>query len=136
MLQTLGGGFLCYLGVRTFLSRPAEHAAGTRHGGWLATYASTLLLTLANPATILSFLAVFVGFGLGASVDYGAAGLLVGGVFLGSASWWLILSGGVGLFRSRVTVSWMRAVNRLSGGVLVLFGVYALSKLLGGSETH
>ena len=59
-LALVGGGFLCWLGLRTFLSRPADEAARTRGGGMVSTYGSTLLLTLANPATILSFLAVFL----------------------------------------------------------------------------
>jgi len=122
-----GGAFLCYLGIRTFLSRPAESEAPAGAGSRLAgIYASTLLLTLSNPATLLSFVAVFAGLGLGASAGFGDAGALVLGVFTGSALWWLILSGGVGLMRSRVTPRWMRAVNRASGCVLLAFGVYSL----------
>jgi threonine/homoserine/homoserine lactone efflux protein len=122
----LGGGFLCYLGVRTFLSAPAAEAAPGRGASLLAVYLSTLLLTLANPATILSFAVIFAAFGLGATIDYPAATSLVLGVFTGSAMWWLILSGCVGLVRSRVTAAWMRAVNRVSGAALFAFGVYAL----------
>ena len=125
-LRLFGGAFLCYLGIRTFLSKPAEQAANSQNGGLLTTYFSTFLLTITNPATILSFVAVFAGFGLGASPDFRAAGLLVLGVFVGSALWWLILSGGVGLVRSRLTAGWMRGVNRFSGAILFGFGVYAL----------
>src|SRR5512142_2590739 len=46
-LRLLGGLFLVYLGVRTFITRPAEKAAaGTMRRGALAAYASTLGLTL------------------------------------------------------------------------------------------
>jgi threonine/homoserine/homoserine lactone efflux protein len=124
-IGVVGGIFLCYLGVRTFLSRPAQ-AAAPGEGRFLALYASTFFLTLANPATILSFAAVFAAFGLGRGTDYSAACELVLGVFLGSALWWLLLSGGVGLLRSRITGAWMQAVNRASGGILVAFGAYAI----------
>jgi threonine/homoserine/homoserine lactone efflux protein len=124
----LGGAFLCYLGVRTLLSRPAAESAPGPGVGLAAAYGSTLLLTLANPATILSFVVIFAAFGLGARVDYPAASSLVVGVFLGSGLWWLILSGGVGLVRSRVSAAWMLAVNRISGAVLLAFGLYALSR--------
>ena len=130
-LGLIGGVFLCYLGVRTFQSRPAENAADAPTGcGGLSAYFSTLLLTLTNPMTILSFVAVFGGFGLGTSPDYPAASSLVLGVFTGSALWWLILSSGAALFRSRVTSAWMRVVNRLSGAVIFTFGLYALGTLL------
>ena len=86
-LAFLGGLFLCYLGARTFASKPMEQAAEIRGCGLASAYLSTLLLTLTNPTTILSFVAVFAGFGLGATPDYLDACALVAGVFLGSALW-------------------------------------------------
>src|SRR5215472_15915918 len=88
-LGIFGGLFLCYLGVRTFISKPAEQLGDVRGGGLFSAYATTLLLKLANPMTILSFVAVFSSFGLGASPDYFSATTLVAGVFIGSALWWL-----------------------------------------------
>lgn len=129
-LGFLGGLFLCYLGIRTLISRPAAQAAEVRGGGLLSAYLSTLFLTLTNPMTILSFVAVFAGLGLVASPDYFSASVLVAGVFIGSAAWWLLLSSGVALFRSRVNSGWMQAVNRLSGGVVLAFGLYSLSTSL------
>jgi len=128
-LGLFGGVFLCYLGVRTFLSRPSEKAAEARGGSLISAFLSTLLLTLANPMTILSFVAVFARFGLSATPDFLAASSLVLGVFVGSASWWLLLSNGVGLFRSRISSSWMLAVNRLSGVIIFAFGLFALATL-------
>jgi len=125
-LRLIGGLFLCYLGVRSFLSRPSTEAAPQGEGGLLFVYGSTLALTLANPATILSFAVVFAAFGLGASLSYMAAASLVLGVFMGSALWWLTLSSCIGAVRSQVNSAWMTAVNRLSGATLVGFGLYAL----------
>jgi threonine/homoserine/homoserine lactone efflux protein len=130
LLGFFGGLFLCYLGVRTFVSKPATQAAEVRGGGLLAAYFSTVFLTITNPMTILSFVAVFAGFGLGVLPGYAAATLLVIGVFIGSACWWLLLSSGVALFQSRISRNWMQAVNRLSGGVILAFGLYSLSALL------
>lgn len=126
-LGVLGGLFLCYLGIRTLVSKPSEQAVGIRKNGLLSAYLSTLFLTLTNPMTILSFVAVFAGLGLGTSSDYFTAITLVAGVFLGSALWWLLLSRGVALFRSRITSGWMRAINRVSGSVILVFGIYSLS---------
>jgi threonine/homoserine/homoserine lactone efflux protein len=79
--------------------------------------------------TILSFVAVFAGIGFGTAENYLEATVLVLGVFLGSAVWWLILSSSVALLRSRVNATWMRAINRLSGAIICAFGVYALTKI-------
>jgi len=129
-LRLIGGVFLCYLGVRTFLARPAEQAASAKSASLAGAYASTLLLTLTNPTTILSFAAVFAGLGLAsAGGNYAASGLLALGVFLGSALWWLILSSGVSLFRARFGPRQLRWVNRLSGLIILAFGVLALLSL-------
>jgi threonine/homoserine/homoserine lactone efflux protein len=130
LLRVGGGAALCYLGVRTFLSAPAQREAQVKADGLASAYFSTLVLTLANPLTILSFVAIFAGFGLTASPSYGAAAVLVTGVFVGSALWWLFLSTSVALMRHRVSDSWMQAINRLSGGGIVAFGLYSLSTLL------
>ena len=131
-LRLVGGLFLLYLGLRTFLAGPAERAATARGFGLLGAYASPFALTLTNPTTILSFAAIFAGLGVaGASAGYGSAGLLVFGVLLGSALWWCLLSGGVGFFRDRVTPRALRWVNRLSGAMILAFGVVALLSLRG-----
>lgn len=126
-LRIVGGLFLCFLGLKTFLSKPASEAANARAVGLVADYTSTFLLTLTNPMTILSFAAVFAGLGLGGTVaDYPAASLLVLGVFLGSAFWWLLLSHGTGLFRQKFDSRKLRWVNWISGCILCAFGLLAL----------
>jgi threonine/homoserine/homoserine lactone efflux protein len=126
-LRLIGGVFLCYLGIKTLLAKPAERAAPNGDGGLGRIYGSTFLLTMTNPMTILSFVAIFAGLGLSSGGgDYLSAILMVAGVFLGSALWWLVLSGGVGLLRNRFPASGLTWVNRISGAVLVGFGLLAL----------
>jgi len=130
-LRLFGGAFLCYLGVKTVLSRPAKQAASAKGSGLAGAYGSTFLLTLTNPMTILSFVAVFAGLGLAsAGGSYASASILVLGVFAGSALWWLMLSGGVSLLRSRFDVPGLEWVNRISGVVIAGFGVVALLSLM------
>src|SRR5512143_2339205 len=130
-LRLFGGLFLCYLGIKTLLSKPAEQEARVGGTGLLGAYASTFLLTVTNPLTILSFAAIFAGLGLAnTNGSYASALILVLGVFLGSASWWLLLSGGVGLFRDKFNTQAMLWVNRVSGIVITAFGVLAFGGLL------
>ncbi len=134
LMRLIGGVFLCYLGVRTFLARPASRSAERESRGLTGAYLSTLGLTLTNPSTILSFVAIFAGLGLGTSAaagggGYAGASVLVGGVFIGSAAWWLILSGITGAVRGRFSPAGMRWVNRLSGAILTAFGLAALFAL-------
>jgi len=141
-LRLIGGIFLCYLGLRTMLAKSvpastpdasaqaaAQTAAHERNG--LIAYASTVGLTLTNPATILSFAAIFAGLGLGSgSRSYLGAALLVLGVFVGSALWWLILSSTVSVLRARFRPGAITWVGRASGGVLLAFGLLALASVV------
>ena len=131
VLRLVGGLFLVYLGLRTFLSAVAERPAETPPGaGLFAAYASTFFLTLTNPMTILSFAAVFAGLGLaGQGSGFFSAAWLVAGVFCGSALWWLLLSGGVSLVRRKFTLPGLRWVNRISGAIISIFGLAAVASL-------
>ncbi|HEY8106703.1 MAG TPA: LysE family transporter [Gemmatimonadales bacterium] len=128
-LLRLGGGlFLCWFGIRTILARPAEAgaAAGAAPRLW-AAYGSTLLLTITNPITILSFAAAFAGLGLANGVTGPATGLsLVASVFAGSTFWWALLSGGVGVLRGSLGVRALRVVNWVAGLLLIGFGLVAV----------
>jgi threonine/homoserine/homoserine lactone efflux protein len=128
-LRILGGLYLCYLGMRIFLSRVTERTTDPKRKGVSGAYASTFLLTITNPVTILAFLAVFAGLGITAGVDRAQAGALVVGVFLGSASWWLTLSIVVGFLRVRITPTVLLWVNRLAGALIAGFGVFAIYAL-------
>ena len=130
-IRLLGGLFLVYLGIRTMVSKPAERAATAKASGYMSAYISTLLLTLTNPTTILSFVAIFAGIGVGgASKSYASAIFVVLGVFVGSMLWWCFLTSVVSFLRARFTGMWLLWINRVSGGVITLFGVVALVSLL------
>ena len=125
--KLVGGLFMVYLGVTHWRSRPAEKAALVEGQGLLEAYLSTVALTLTNPLTIASFAAVFAGLGLASAAGSPVAAIaLVLGVFVGSALWWLVLSSGVSLLRTKFNARALRWVNKVSGLVLIVFGIVAL----------
>lgn len=132
----LGGGlFLIYLGQGILRSKPAERAAGsdknesgTSHSD-LGLLFSTFLLTLTNPMTILSFIAIFSGLGLAGGVtSHGLAAplLTVAGVFTGSALWWLMLTFALSRLKVLSRPDNLIWINRLSGLVILIFGILAV----------
>ena len=126
--RLIGGAFLCYLGIKTFLAKPVESSKGSNGNGLLGSYVSTFLLTLTNPLSIIAFLGVFAGFGLrNADLTLGSAGTLVAGVFLGSSLWFFLLSYGVTLFRGKMNAAGLGWVNRISGALIILFGLIAIA---------
>lgn len=126
-LRLIGGGFLLYLGWKTFFAKVSDKTKEISHTTLLNDFVSTFFLTITNPMTILSFLAVFAGLGLSSiQGSYLEAAALVIGVFLGSATWWLLLSEGVTLFRKKVSDKVMRWINRVAGMIIIAFGLAAL----------
>ena len=124
-LQFAGGAALILLGIMLLRGEAANEDTDTRTTGLPAAYATTFLLTLANPATILSFAAVMAG--LGAMSATGQTVVLVAGVFVGSALWWLALSTAVSLVRHRLPEPVLVWINRASGVAIMTFGILALT---------
>jgi threonine/homoserine/homoserine lactone efflux protein len=127
---TLAGGVgFTALGIRSLLAGPArpETRAGANPAGLVPSYLSTTGLTIANPATILTFTAVFAASGLRAGGGYAQQILLVAGVLLGSAGWWLILTSAASLLRGRLTPPVIRGVSILSALIILSFGLLAMA---------
>jgi threonine/homoserine/homoserine lactone efflux protein len=130
-LEIIGGTFLCYLGIQTLRSKPAENPANVQGESLLKVYTSIFFLTMTNPMTILSFVGICAGLGISNGSDnLRSSILLVLGVFGGSALWWLLLSLGVGFFRNKLNLNSMIWVNRLSGLTVLGFGLVAFYSFL------
>lgn len=128
-IRIIGGFYLLYLGIKLILAKPREQSnvGNSDKSPWHAL-ATTYFLTITNPATILSFVAVFAGLGLGTEhPDLLHAIILVLGIILGSAIWWLMLSGGVAfILHHRMSKNTMRYINLMSGIIILVFGIFAL----------
>ncbi|MBL8313395.1 MAG: LysE family transporter [Rubrivivax sp.] len=127
-LALFGAAFLLWMAwglVRAQASERAATAAPARNA-W-QYFATTFVLTLSNPATIFSFIAVFGTLAGRSAVD--APGTMVLGVLVGSALWWLFLSAAVGRLRERFDSRWRRRVNLASASVLAGFALWQLGSL-------
>ena len=126
----VGALFLLCLGMKILIARPALEGGTDETVSLGKAFVSTLGLTLANPPTILAFVAIFAGLGLASNADYGAASLVVLGVFLGSASWWIVLAAGAGWLRGRIGPALFRAINIVSGLTILGFAIWRLAAVL------
>jgi len=128
-LALAGGAFLLALAWSCWAAAPATQAARTEGArGLLGSFAGTFMLTLANPATLLSFIAIFGS--LGGRAAGASPGLMILGVLLGSALWWLLLSMTVGRLRTRFDRRWQRRVNRASALLLAGFAIWQWGGLI------
>jgi threonine/homoserine/homoserine lactone efflux protein len=128
LIELVGAGLLAWLALRTFRQPPADVLPTRTTSLHLArAFGETLFLTLANPATVVSFVAVAASRGLAQS---GHAGVFALGVFAGSAAWWLFLSSSVRLASRRVTPKIQRLIRTTSSLILATFALLALAKAL------
>lgn len=129
-LGLFGGTFLLYLAWRIATKPVLRSTAGHPAASTLLRYVSgTFALTLSNPTTILSFMAVFSA--LAGRAPAASPWAMVSGVLLGSALWWVILSAGVGALRERFDARWQRAINIGSAALLAGLGLWQLAQLAG-----
>jgi len=127
-LALVGGVVLILLGARILLERRQEdtQAPAVTRGGLAWAYASTLGLTITNPATILSFAALAATLGLGAGGGLARPAVLVAGVLLGSATWWCLLAIAASRLRNRMTPAFVRAISTFSGLAIAVLGMLAV----------
>jgi len=127
-LALFGGAFLLWMAwhlLRAPVAQRAASAAPARNG-W-QYFASTFVLTLSNPATIFSFIAIFGS--MAGRAGSSSPALMVLGVLIGSALWWLLLSSAVGRLRERFDATWRHRVNVFSAAVLAAFALWQLASL-------
>jgi len=127
LLRLIGGMFLCVLGYRIYRTEPAVKVPTISTNGLLGAYATTFFLTFSNPVTILSFVAIYAGWHVPTlHGHYLPAALLMTGVFMGSGLWWVLLFIGLTLFRLNISHGFLGWIHRVSGAVIVGFGVIVL----------
>jgi threonine/homoserine/homoserine lactone efflux protein len=123
-IRVIGGLLLVAIGV-IYFRKPAAalNLDGEEKGATHSDYVSTLLLTLTNPTTVLSFVAVLAGLGIGGHRPGWLTFLVVGGIFCGSMLWWVTLVLMVNKFRDKFDQHAMRVMNRIAGFAIGGFGI-------------
>ncbi|MBI5720453.1 MAG: LysE family transporter [Burkholderiales bacterium] len=123
-LALAGGALLLWLAWRSWSAAPAEQAAKVEAAPGLgSSFAATFALTLSNPATILSFIAIFGAMGARRAGPLAPLPMVLG-VLLGSALWWLLLSAGVARLRHHLDLRARRWVGRISALLLAGFALW------------
>lgn len=130
LLRFIGGIFLCYLGYKIYRTEPVSRVPIKTVNGLLSAFSTTFFLTLSNPVTILSFVAIYAGWHVPSlQGQYAAAATLTAGVFTGSALWWVGLFLGLTAFHERFNLHFLFWVHRVSGAVIASSGVVVLLSL-------
>jgi threonine/homoserine/homoserine lactone efflux protein len=115
-----------YIGIKNLRTTPFQQhptPSGTQLGRAAAT---TFFLTISNPATLLSFAAVFLVLGVVSDeAPFMTASLLSAGIFIGSTLWWLFLCFLANHIQKRFNFK-LSILSKISGVLMVTFAVYLL----------
>jgi threonine/homoserine/homoserine lactone efflux protein len=123
-IRLFGGILLVVIGIFYFFKRPVALDARLQdRGSAYSDIRSAFLLTLTNPTTVLSFVALLAALGMGAQRHWWLTVFLVGGIFCGSMMWWIVLSVIVNHFRDRFNDRLLLLMNRFAGVAIGGFGV-------------
>ena len=135
-LAVVGGTVLVAVGGRILLERraglPAPPSGAPTRRGLAWAYLSTLGLTITNPATIVSFAALAATLGLGTGGSWERPSLVVLGVLLGSAAWWIILVVVASGLRARLTPAVVGWIGTVSGLAIAGLGILAVISAVSG----
>ncbi len=126
-IRLAGGVLLLILGFYIFRSQPALRSAPNRSNIHAKTFFSTFLLALTNPMTMFAFATAFSAVRSGQITNNRIfLPMLVAGVFLGSLFWFFMLANFASIFKKNLTDGGLVLVNKISGCLLMCFGVIAL----------
>jgi threonine/homoserine/homoserine lactone efflux protein len=129
-LQLAGAIILIVMGVKIFLTNPAIQLRRqkNKNTSLIQDFVSTFIITITNPLAIFLFIAAFSV--VGGEKQFDMQLMLVSGVFIGAASWWLTLTSLVGLFRKKINLRRLYWINKIAGSTIVILVVVASLTLL------
>ena len=122
-VQTVGGAFIIVLGISILMKKERAAVVQETKGNLVFCFLSSFGTAVMNPATILSFMAAFAAFEINGDVSVQEGVGLIMGILAGTFAWWLLLSGGVSVFRQRITGRIYKWLNRILGSFMMVFGI-------------
>lgn len=123
-IRLFGGAFLIAMALFIIVRKvhiDREKSASTHN--LAGAVISGLVITLSNPLTLIAVLAVVAAFS--GHLEFWQAATLTGGIFCGSAAWWVVLCGGTYLVRRHTTDNGITWVNRFTAVLILLLGGWA-----------
>jgi len=136
-IKGIGGVCIAIVGLNIFFKNPLvqirQNRAGKGSSLW-QDYFSVFLLTLANPAYILAYVALIatvsaLGFAAHDSSFFNKAAMVLG-IFAGCFTWWTILSTMVNLIRGKFRPRHLLWINRISGAIITIIGISLIISMI------
>ncbi len=126
-MKIIGGSFMIFLAIKAFSKKIAMMEEKESNNDLIKQVLSIFILVLTNPQTILVYIAMMAGLGLGTdNMNHFNASVVIAGVFTGSLCWWFLLTTITSLFKAKINLTRLKLVNTINGLLLSVVGAWAI----------
>ncbi|MCI1779679.1 MAG: LysE family translocator [Bacteroidales bacterium] len=125
-VMIIGGIIVILIGLKIYYTNPIKQIrqknSKRKHA---EDFLEAFIMTITNPGSIVLMIGVMAAVGVDVSDDQAKSLILttLWGVFLGSVTWWFILSSTITLFRKRFRIKQLVTTNRISGIIIMALGL-------------
>lgn len=126
MIKAVAFFLLLFISFRTFWqvrngNDSDKVVKNAKSGDLFSDYFSTFILTISNPLTVFSFMAIFSGFNIIThNTDRVETLLVIFGMFIGSSLWWLSLVKLIHYLKQKLNLSNLNWINYISGTIILI----------------
>lgn len=137
IIQIVGSIVIMGFGLHIFFQNPSKQLkkSNKTKTSYPQEYISALGLTITNPLMIFLFLGLFAQFSF-VSANSSTASIVLGmiSVFLGSCTWWFLLSYIASLLKNRLNIRGLRFLNKIAGSLIIIIAIVGLILSLTGNS--
>lgn len=137
IIQIVGSIVIMGFGFHIFFQNPSKQLkkSNKTKTSYPQEYISALGLTITNPLMIFLFLGLFAQFSF-VSANSSTASIVLGmiSVFLGSCTWWFLLSYIASLLKNRLNIRGLRFLNKIAGSLIIIIAIVGLILSLTGNS--
>ncbi len=126
LVMLIGGVIIILIGLKVYTTNPIKQirqkSSNKRH---LEDFVEALVMTVTNPGAIFLILGLFAAVGINSSDNAGNISIIttLWGVFLGTATWWYILTTTINVFRKKFRIKQLMMINRIAGIIIAVLGI-------------
>ncbi|MBE6225915.1 MAG: LysE family transporter [Bacteroidales bacterium] len=126
IVMLVGGIIIALIGLKVYTTNPIKQirqkSSNKRH---LEDFVEALVMTITNPGAIFLILGLFAAVGINSSDNAGNISIIttLWGVFLGTATWWFILTTTINVFRKKFRLKQLMMINRIAGIIIAVLGI-------------
>jgi len=130
IISLVGGVIVIMMGVSIILKKQVIVKENAKTSQIISFFASSFVIAITNPATIITFILAFSIFDIGSITSNVQCFGLCLGIFIGTCIWWGLIIAMIRLFRKRITDNVFVRLNYILAGIIIMLGAGVAIRVL------